>query len=120
MTSPPCEGLVSVSTRSAAEIYSGVELARYTGGGGGGGGNDADVSQHSIFSSLLGNPPPPHEESSQTRSDKWKLKHEAMLKLAVAPVAPGDDRKERLKENTENQAVNEEEYSDGKQERNFG
>ena len=123
MTSPACEGVVSVSTRSTAEIYSGVDLAArysdYTGGGGGGGGNDADVSQHSIFSSLLGNPPPPHEESSQTRSDKWKLKHEAMLKLAVAPVAPGDDRKERLKENTENQAVNEEEYSDGKQERNF-
>ena len=143
MTSPPCEGVVSVSTRSTAEIYSGVELARYTGGGGGGGGgggNDADVSQHSIFSSLLGNPPPPHEESSQTRSDKWKLKHEAMLKLAVAPVTPvggagvgagvgatnknisgppGDDKNERLKENTENQAVNEEEFSDGKQERNF-
>ena len=129
MTSPACEGGLSVSTRSTAEIYSGVDLAArysdYTGGGGGGGGNDADVSQHSIFSSLLGNPPPPHEESSQTRSDKWKLKHEAMLKLAVAPVTPvggagvgatnknisgppGDDKKERLKENTENQAVNEE------------
>ena len=126
MTSPPCEGVVSVSTRSTAEIYSGVDLAArysdYTGGGGGGGGNDADVSQHSIFSSLLGNPPPTHEESSQTRSDKWKLKHEAMLKLAVAPLTPGpgDDRaekKERLKENTENQAVNQEEYSDEKQER---
>ena len=144
MTSPPCEGGVSISTRSAAEIYSGVELARYTGGGGGGGGNDADVSQHSIFSSLLGNPPPPHEESSQTRSDKWKLKHEAMLKLAVAPVTPvapvgpavstnkilsalsGEERRdkaeektERLKENTENQAVSEEEFSEGKQERSL-
>ena len=136
MTSPACEGVVSVSTRSTAEIYSGVDLAArysdYTGGGGGGGGNDADVSQHSIFSSLLGNPPPPHEESSQTRSDKWKLKHEAMLKLAVAPVGgavstPGEERRdrageknERLKENTENQAVNEEQYSsDGKHERSF-
>ena len=135
MTSPACEGGLSVSTRSTAEIYSGVDLAArysdYTGGGGGGGGNDADVSQHSIFSSLLGNPPPTHEESSQTRSDKWKLKHEAMLKLAVAPVTPvggavttpGEERREkneRLKENTENQAVNEEQYSsDGKHERSF-
>ena len=138
MTSPACEGGLSVSTRSTAEIYSGVDLAArysdYTGGGGGGGGNDADVSQHSIFSSLLGNPPPTHEESSQTRSDKWKLKHEAMLKLAVAPVGgagsrPGEERRdkagagadhnERLKENTENQAVNEDEFSEGKQERSF-
>ena len=138
MTSPACEGGLSVSTRSTAEIYSGVDLAArfsdYTGGGGGGGGNDADVSQHSIFSSLLGNPPPTHEESSQTRSDKWKLKHEAMLKLAVAPVTPvggamstpgeerrdkAGDKNERLKENTENQPVNEEQFSDGKQERSF-
>ena len=151
VTSPACEGAVSVSTRSSAEIYSGVDLAArysdYTGGGGGGGGNDADVSQHSIFSSLLGNPPPPPpptEESSQTRSDKWKLKHEAMLKLAVAPVTPvapvgpavstnkilsalsGEERRdkagektERLKENTENQAVSEEEFSEGKQERSL-
>ena len=55
-----------------------------------------------------------------------------MLKLAVAPVGgavstPGEERRdrageknERLKENTENQAVNEEQYSsDRKHERSF-
>ena len=114
MTSPSSEGVVSVST-SPAEIYSGVDLARYTGGGGGGGGgNDADVAHHhSIFSSLLATPlSAPTEEPGQTRSDKWKLKHEAMLTVLSARHTEGDT----LKENTENQAVSEE----GEKERNSG
>ena len=118
MTSPASEGVVSVST-SPAEIYSGVDLARYTGGGGGGGGgNDADVGHHhSIFSSLLSTPlSAPPEEPGQTRSDKWKLKHEAMLTVLSARHTEGDT----LKENTENQAVSEDGFADGKQERNSG
>ena len=121
MTSPSSEGVVSIST-SPAEIYSGVDLARYTGGGGGvaGPGNDADVGQHSIFSSLLGNSSAqtagPTEEPSQTRSDKWKVKHEAMLTVLSARHHEGETG-DTLKENTENHAVNEEGFNEGKQDR---
>jgi len=75
--------------------------------------------QHSIFSSLLGTSSP-HltgpEETSQTRSDKWKLKHEAML--TVLSARHQAEAADTLKENTENQAVSEEGFNDGKQERN--
>jgi len=63
------------------------------------------IAEHSIFTSLLGQSVTLHQsdktgsgsderevdvsaatgDTSQTRSDKWKAKHEAMLKLAVSP-----------------------------------
>jgi len=65
------------------------------------------IAEHSIFTSLLGQQAPGllrdarysgdkeldvsganGVDTIQTRSDKWKAKHEAMLKLAVSPPGP--------------------------------
>jgi len=107
---------------------SGVDLALYS---------DTDHlrPQHNIFSSLLGSSlrgekttSPETENSSgdmsQSRSDKWKAKHEAMLKLQQSISSSPDHSeetekhvfenrnlvitiKDALKENTENQSIKE-------------
>jgi len=117
----------SISTNPG--IYSGVDLARFATQQHSGI-NDA-VGPGDVFSSILGNVPtisgdgprvaqtnkdgdrdtPDREDSKdrevgeqqQSRSDKWKAKHEAMLKLASGPTPLNDNTKSHKKErlNTE-------------------
>jgi len=110
----------SDSISTSPQIYNGVDLARFAtqqqstiSDAVGGGDVTRPSAEQSIFSSILGNVPPisldigrqaqtireedPDSQDrdgvdqQQSRSDKWKAKHEAMLKLASGPTSRSED-----------------------------